>query len=77
MSAGSAWARPASAVPRKNWRSSARYAKERTAFGHRIGEFGLIRAKLAEMAIRTYALESMIYRTAGLIEQATRWHHGQ
>jgi butyryl-CoA dehydrogenase len=51
--------------------ASARYAQERTAFGHRIGEFGLIRAKLAEMAIRTYALESMIYRTAGLIEQAT------
>ena len=51
--------------------ASARYAQERTAFGHRIGEFGLIRAKLAEMAIRTFALESMIYRTAGLIEQAT------
>jgi alkylation response protein AidB-like acyl-CoA dehydrogenase len=50
--------------------AAARYAQERTAFGHRIGEFGLIRAKLAEMAIRTYALESMIYRTAGLIEQA-------
>src|ERR1700680_2998579 len=51
--------------------ASARYARERTAFGHRIGEFGLVRAKLAEIAIRTYALESMIYRTAGLIEQAT------
>src|ERR1700676_2089229 len=51
--------------------ASARYARERTAFGHRIGQFGLIRAKLAEMAIRTYALESVIYRTAGLIEQAT------
>jgi alkylation response protein AidB-like acyl-CoA dehydrogenase len=48
--------------------AAARYARERTAFGHRIGEFGLIRAKLAEMAIRTFALESMIYRTAGLIE---------
>ena len=50
--------------------AAARYARERTAFGHSIGQFGLVRAKLAEMAIRTYALESMIYRTAGLIEQA-------
>ncbi len=49
--------------------AAARYARERTAFGHRIGEFGLIRAKLAEMSIRTFALESIIYRTAGLIEQ--------
>src|SRR6202035_1186708 len=48
--------------------AAARYARERTAFGHPIGEFGLIRAKLAEMAIRTFALESMIHRTAGLIE---------
>src|ERR1700689_3191368 len=37
---------------------SARYAKERTAFGKSIGEFGLIREKLAEMAVRAYALES-------------------
>jgi alkylation response protein AidB-like acyl-CoA dehydrogenase len=49
---------------------SAKYAKERTAFGKPIAEFGLIQAKLGEMTVRTYALESMIYRTAGNIEAA-------
>lgn len=50
--------------------ASAKYAKERTAFGKPIAEFGLIQAKLGEMAVRTFALESMIYRTAGMIETA-------
>jgi len=49
---------------------SSKYAKERVAFGKLISEFGLIKAKLGEMAIRTYALESMIYRTAGTIDAA-------
>ena len=52
--------------------SAARYSKERTAFGHPISDFGLVRAKLAEIAIRTLALESMIYRTAGTIDQAVK-----
>src|SRR5487761_461601 len=51
---------------------AARYSKERTAFGHSISDFGLVRTKLAEIAIRTFALESMIYRTAGLIDQAMK-----
>jgi len=46
---------------------SVKYAKERVAFGHRIAEFGAIRHKLAEMAIRIYAAESMVWRTVGLI----------
>jgi alkylation response protein AidB-like acyl-CoA dehydrogenase len=50
---------------------SARYAKERTAFGKSIAEFGLIRAKFGEMAARLYATESMLYRSAGMIEAAT------
>jgi alkylation response protein AidB-like acyl-CoA dehydrogenase len=49
---------------------ASKYAKERVAFGRPIASFGLIRAKLGEMAIRIYALESMIYRTAGTIEAA-------
>ena len=49
---------------------AAKYSKERTAFGKQIAEFGLIKTKLGEMAIRAYALESMIYRTAGMIEAA-------
>jgi alkylation response protein AidB-like acyl-CoA dehydrogenase len=40
------------------------------AFGKRLCDFGLIKAKLGEMAIRTYAIESMIYRSAGMIEAA-------
>ena len=49
---------------------ASKYAKERTAFGKPIGEFGLMKEKLAEMAIRIYAIESMIYRSAGMIEVA-------
>ncbi|HEX4642217.1 MAG TPA: acyl-CoA dehydrogenase family protein, partial [Candidatus Acidoferrales bacterium] len=49
---------------------ASKYAKERTAFGKPIGDFGLIRAKLAEMAIRIFAVESMIYRSAGLMDRA-------
>ena len=47
---------------------SSKYAKERTAFGKQIAEFGLIRQKLADMAISTFALESMIYRSAGMMD---------
>jgi len=53
---------------KKTLEESCKYAKERVAFGQPIASFGLIQAKLGEMAIRTYALESMIYRTAGTIE---------
>ncbi len=47
---------------------SLKYAKERKAFGQSIADFGMIQHKLAEMAIRTYAAESMTYRVVGLIE---------
>jgi alkylation response protein AidB-like acyl-CoA dehydrogenase len=50
--------------------ASSKYAKERTAFGKPIAEFGLIKAKIGEMAIRIYAVESMIYRSAGMISAA-------
>jgi alkylation response protein AidB-like acyl-CoA dehydrogenase len=50
--------------------ASAKYAKERTAFGKQLGDFGLIKGKLGEMAIRIYAVESMIYRSAGMVEGA-------
>ncbi|HET8548680.1 MAG TPA: acyl-CoA dehydrogenase family protein [Bryobacteraceae bacterium] len=48
--------------------ASLRYAKERRAFGKSISEFGMIRHKLAEMAIRIYAAETMSYRVAGAIQ---------
>src|SRR5215469_3005200 len=44
------------------------YAKDRKAFGTTISQFGLIQHKLAEMAIRIFAVESMTYRVEGLIE---------
>jgi alkylation response protein AidB-like acyl-CoA dehydrogenase len=50
--------------------TSSKYAKERKAFGKQIGDFGLIREKLAEMAIQIFAVESMVYRSAGNIESA-------
>ncbi len=49
-----------------------RYAKQRVQFGKPIADFGLIQRKLAEMALKTYAAESMIYRTAGLIDQVLK-----
>jgi len=45
-----------------------RYAKERTAFGKRIAEFGLIQRKISTSATRLYAAESMAYRTVGMID---------
>jgi alkylation response protein AidB-like acyl-CoA dehydrogenase len=45
-----------------------KYTQERKAFGSPIAEFGAIQHKLAEMAIRTYAVESMVWRVVGLIE---------
>src|SRR5579863_154805 len=47
---------------------SIKYAKERKAFGTTISQFGMIQHKLAEMAIRIYAAESMTYRVVGQIE---------
>ncbi len=50
--------------------ASSKYSKERAAFGKRLCDFGLIKAKLGEMAIQIYAIESEVYRSAGMIEAA-------
>ncbi|MCX6616274.1 MAG: acyl-CoA dehydrogenase family protein [Acidobacteria bacterium] len=47
---------------------AARYAKERKAFGKPIAEFGLIQQKLAQMAVRAFAAEGILYRTTGMID---------
>jgi alkylation response protein AidB-like acyl-CoA dehydrogenase len=47
---------------------AAKYAASRRQFGQPIASFGAIRYKLAEMAVRAFAVESMLYRTGGLIE---------
>jgi alkylation response protein AidB-like acyl-CoA dehydrogenase len=50
--------------------TASKYAKERRAFGRQIGDFGLMKEKLANMAVRIFAVESMVYRSAGNIEAA-------
>jgi alkylation response protein AidB-like acyl-CoA dehydrogenase len=49
---------------------SIQYAKERHQFGQPIANFGLIKHKLAEMTIRAYVGESILYRTLGMIDEA-------
>jgi alkylation response protein AidB-like acyl-CoA dehydrogenase len=48
---------------------SVKYAKERKQFKVPIANFNLIKSKLADMAIRSYVNESMVYRTGGLFEE--------
>ena len=53
---------------------AARYAADRHQFGRAIASFGAIKHKLGEMAVRAYAVESMIYRTTGLLDAALADH---
>lgn len=46
------------------------YSKERHQFGRAISGFGLIKRKLAEMAIRCYVGDAMVWRTLGMIDAA-------
>ncbi|MCM3670457.1 acyl-CoA dehydrogenase family protein [Mesobacillus maritimus] len=46
------------------------YTNERQQFGKTIAEFGASKEKVAKMAARIYAAESLLYRTANLIEDA-------
>jgi alkylation response protein AidB-like acyl-CoA dehydrogenase len=47
---------------------AARYAGQRKQFGQPIAAFGAIKHKLGEMVVRAYAVESLVYRTAGMID---------
>jgi len=49
---------------------SIQYANERNQFGRPISKYGAIRYKLAEQAIRIYAVESAVYRASQNIEDA-------
>jgi alkylation response protein AidB-like acyl-CoA dehydrogenase len=49
-------------------REAAKYAAQRKQFGQPIASFGAIRHKLGQMTAWAYAVESMIYRTAGYID---------
>jgi hypothetical protein len=57
--------------------TSIKYAKQRKAFGLPIASFGAMQHKLAEMAIRIFATESMAWRVVGLIQaQLSAAEHG-
>jgi alkylation response protein AidB-like acyl-CoA dehydrogenase len=47
-----------------------KYAKERRQFGKAIAEFGLIKQKLAGMAVRGFVGDAMSYRTLGDVDRA-------
>src|SRR5690349_7237594 len=46
------------------------YAKQRKAFNKVIADFGLVREKIAGMAVGIFAGESMVYRTVGMMDAA-------
>src|SRR3954471_16239666 len=50
--------------------NSTGYAKQRKAFGKSISDFGLVREMLANMAIRVFVGEALVYRTIGMIDAA-------
>ena len=49
---------------------AAKYAKERRQFGRAIAEFGLIKQKLAGIAIRGFIGDAMSYRALGDVDRA-------
>jgi acyl-CoA dehydrogenase family protein 9 len=50
-------------------KAAALHATQRKQFQTRIADFEMIRAKFSRMVVSTYALESMVYLTAGLIDR--------
>ena len=46
------------------------YAKQRKAFGKVVADFGLVREKLANMAVGIYTGEALVYRTVGMMDAA-------
>lgn len=51
--------------------AAAPYANERKAFGTTISKLDAIIKKIAEMSVRTFATDSMVYRTIGLLQNET------
>src|SRR5579864_3673544 len=54
---------------------SVAYAKDRRQFGRAIAEFGMIKEKLAGMAVRAFVGDSMSYRTLGDVDRAVGGSH--
>lgn len=55
-------------VGKKAMRFAVTYANERHQFGQAIANFGAIKHKIAEMAMRIYAIDAAIFRTAHNID---------
>ncbi len=55
---------------RNSLQAAVEYAKQRKAFGKVIADFGLVREKLADMAVGVFTGEAMVYRTIGMIDVA-------
>ena len=55
---------------RNSIESAIAYAKQRKAFGKVIADFGLVREKIANMAVGIFTGESMAYRTVGMMDTA-------
>lgn len=51
-------------------RESTVYANQRKQFNTTLGTFRALREKMANMFVKAYAVESMSYRTAGLMDEA-------
>lgn len=49
--------------------AASKYAKERRAFGQSISQFDAIIKKIADMTVRTFTADSMVYRTIGLLQK--------
>ncbi|MGA2694543.1 MAG: acyl-CoA dehydrogenase family protein [Terriglobales bacterium] len=50
--------------------NSIAYAKQRKAFNKVIADFGLVREKIANMAVGIFTGESLVYRTVGMMDVA-------
>jgi acyl-CoA dehydrogenase family protein 9 len=49
-------------------RLSTAHAKSRVQFGQPIAEFGMVKEKIGWMSLHTWAVESMVYLTTGLVD---------
>jgi len=56
---------------KKAVKAAIEHANERVQFQKKIGEFGMIKEKIARMITQIYAAESMVYMTVDLIDRKT------
>ena len=68
--AASSWAPAPSGGAKLALTAAVPYTKERHQFGQPLCDFGLIRRKIADVTAATFLAESMVYRTAGLLDAA-------